>query len=130
MSSHEISIGTSVTKRAGIARYLPAAGRLGLGLIFFVFGLNGFLNFLPQQPMPPGAMGFVGGLFQSGYFFPLLKSVEVAAGLMLLTNRFAPLALALLAPIVVNIVAFHAFLAPAGLPLAAIVLALEIYTAW
>lgn len=66
----------------------------------------------------------------SGYFFPLLKGTEVISGLLLLSNRFVPLALTMLAPIVVNIVAFHAFLAPAGLGLAGLVLALEVYLAW
>lgn len=130
MSTQQISLGTSVTKPLGITRYAPAAGRIVLGLIFVVFGLNGFLNFLPQPPVPAAAMQFAGALFQSGYFFPMLKTIEVVAGALLLANVFAPLALALLAPIVVNIVAFHAFLAPAGMPIAVLVLALEIGSAW
>jgi uncharacterized membrane protein YphA (DoxX/SURF4 family) len=130
MSTQQISIGTSIARPAGISRYLPTAGRILLGLVFFVFGLNGFLSFIPPQPMPSGAMAFAGGLFQSGYFFPMLKTIEVVAGALLLANVFAPLALAVLAPIVVNIFAFHAFLAPAGLPIAVLVLALEIYAAW
>ena len=104
--------------------------RFVLGLVFFVFGLNGFLHFIPQPP-PSGAAGdFAGALFASGYFFPLLKGTEVIAGALLLAGRFVPLALAVLAPIVVNIVAFHAFLAPQGLPLAIVVLALEVGLAW
>ena len=66
----------------------------------------------------------------SGYFFPLLKATEVTAGLLLLSNRFVPLALALLAPVLVNIIAFHAFLAPAGLPIPIVLLAGELYLAW
>jgi hypothetical protein len=104
--------------------------RLGLGLVFLVFGLNGFLHFLPT-PAPTGdAAVFVGGLAAAGYFFPLLKGIEVLAGLMLLANVRVPLALVVLAPIVVHIVAFHAELAPAGLPIALGVLALELYLAW
>jgi hypothetical protein len=62
--------------------------------------------------------------------FPLIKSVEVVAGALLLSNRFVPLALAIVAPNVINIVLFHAVLAPAGLPVALFVLALELFSAW
>jgi putative oxidoreductase len=106
-----------------IARYVLGAG-------FFVFGLNFFLHFLPQPPAPPAAMSFAGALFATGYMFPLIKVIEVGAGLMLLANRYVTLALALLAPLLVNIVAFHAFLAPAGLALPIVLLALELYLAW
>jgi len=109
---------------------LVLAARVLLGLIFFVFGLNFFLNFIPPHPMPAAAGAFAGALFASGYLFVVLKVVEVASGLLLLAGIFVPLALALLAPIVVNIVLFHAFLAPSGLPLALLVLALEIFLAW
>jgi uncharacterized membrane protein YphA (DoxX/SURF4 family) len=116
---------------SAIARKAPVVARIGLGLIFFVFGLNGFLHFLPNPPMPAGpALTFMGGLMATGYFFPLLKGVEVLSGLLLLSNRFVPLALAVLAPIVVNIVAFHAVLAPGGIVLALAILAAEIYLAW
>jgi len=106
------------------------AARILLGLIFFVFGLNGFLHFIPQPPMSGPPVDFVGALIRSGYEFQLLKGTEVLAGLTLLSGRFVPLALAVLAPIVVNIVAFHTFLAPAGLPLPIVVLALELFLAW
>jgi uncharacterized membrane protein YphA (DoxX/SURF4 family) len=107
---------------------LPTVARLLLGLVFLVFGLNGFLHFLPQPPPPTRALGFVGGLAGSGYFFPLLKTTEVVAGALLLAG-FVPIALTLLAPIVVNIVAFHAFLAPGNWPVVGLVLASEIYLA-
>jgi hypothetical protein len=114
-----------------IVKKIPTAARILSGLIFTVFGLNGFLHFLPQPPMQPGpALSFVMGLLGTGYFIPLLKGTEVLSGLLLLSNRFVPLALTLLAPIVVNIFAFHAFLAPSGVPLAVVVVALEIYLAW
>lgn len=113
-----------------IARKAPVAARILLGLIFTVFGLNFFLHFLPTPPHEGPAAAFAGALFASGYVFPIVKVVEVLAGLLLLGNRFVPLALALLAPIVVNIVAFHAVLAPAGMALPVVVLALELYLAW
>ncbi|MBX3225705.1 MAG: DoxX family protein [Labilithrix sp.] len=105
------------------------AARVVLGLVFLVFGLNGFLQFLPQPPLPPAAAPFVTGLASSGYFFPLLKGIEVLAGVALLSNRFVPLALAVLAPIVVNIAAFHIFLVP-GLPMVVLLLSLELFLAW
>ena len=106
------------------------AARLLLGAVFFVFGLNGFLQFIPMPPPAGLAATFMGGLGASGYFFPLLKGTEVLVGLALLSNRFVPLALTILAPIVVNIVAFHAFLAPAGLALPVVVTALGVYLAY
>jgi uncharacterized membrane protein YphA (DoxX/SURF4 family) len=109
---------------------LVLAARVLLGLIFFVFGLNFFFHFLPQPPMPPSAGAFAGAMFATGYLFVVLKVVEVASGALLLVGRFVPLALALLAPIVVNIILFHAFLAPAGIVLPLVVLALEIFLAW
>lgn len=106
------------------------AARLALGAIFTVFGLNGFLHFIPAPPPSGLAAVFVGGLGASGYFFPLLKGAEVVTGLLLLSNRFVPLALTVLAPIVVNIVAFHAFLAPSGMALPVLVTALGVYLAY
>jgi uncharacterized membrane protein YphA (DoxX/SURF4 family) len=108
---------------------LPTIARVLLGLVFFVFGLNGFLHFLPQPPAPPRAMAFAGALAATGYFFPLLKAVEVTAGALLLVG-FVPIALTLLAPIIVNIVAFHAFLAPGNYAVVGLVLASELYLAF
>jgi len=108
---------------------LPSVARIALGFAFFVFGLNGFLHFLPQPPMSGPPANFAGALFATGYMFPLIKGTEVAASLLLLSNRYVPLALALLAPVLVNIIAFHAFLAPAGLALPLVLLGLELYLA-
>ena len=113
-----------------IQRNLPTVSRYLLGAAFFVFGLNGFLHFLPQPPVPAAAGSFLGALAASGYMFPLIKGTEVVAGALLLGNRYVTLALALLAPVLVNIVAFHAFLAPAGLALPMALLAAELLLAW
>jgi uncharacterized membrane protein YphA (DoxX/SURF4 family) len=113
-----------------LQRVVPTGARLFLGLVFTVFGLNFFLHFMPTPPEPPKALVFAGALFGSGYLFPLLKSIEVAAGLLLLSGLFVPLALALLAPVIVNIIGFHLFLAPGGLPIPLALLAAEIYLAW
>lgn len=114
------------------ARYVPVVARFLLGAVFVVCGLNGFLNFIPapSEPMPAGAVAFGGALMQTGYMMPFIKGTEVVAGAALLANRFVALALAVLAPIVLNIVAFHAFLAPSGLAVAVVVLLLQIRLAW
>lgn len=103
--------------------------RLLLGVIFFVFGLNGFLNFLPAQPMPEPAMNFVMGLVGTGYMMPLIKGFEVLAGALLLSGFFVPLALLFLAPIVVNILLFHTILSP-GLAVPLVILALGLIVAY
>lgn len=91
--------------------------RILLGLLFTVFGLNGFLHFIPMQS-PTGLAGqYMGALFVSHYL-AVVFLVELIGGLLLLANRYVPLALLLLGPVVVNILLFHSLLAPAGLPLA------------
>jgi len=109
---------------------LVLAARILLGLGFTVFGLNGFLHFLPQPPMSGPPAEFAGALFATGYMFPLIKGTEVVTGLLLLSGRYVPLALTVLAPVVVNILAFHAFLAPAGLAVPVVFAALGIYLAY
>lgn len=105
--------------------------RLLMGLMFFVFGLNGFLNFIPTPTdLPEKMVTFTTGLMASGYFFPLLKGTEVICGLMLLSGVLVPLALVVLAPIILNIFLVHAFLAPSGLPMAIIIGLLEVYLAF
>ena len=96
-----------------IARYLA-------GVIFLIFGLNGFLHFIPLPP-PSGVAGqFMGALFVSHYL-NLIFGLQVVGGALLLANRFVPLALAILGPVIVNILSFHALMAPSGLPLAVVV---------
>ena len=96
-----------------IARYIA-------GVIFLVFGLNGFLNFIPLPP-PGGIAGqFMGALYVSHYLW-VIFAFQVIAGVLLLVNRYVPLAVAVLAPVVVNILSFHALMAPSGLPLAIVV---------
>jgi len=113
-----------------IKNKVPVVARVLLGLVFLIFGLNGFFNFIPMAP-PQGAAGqFMGGLAAAGYFFPLLKATEVTVGLLLLSGRFVPLALVLLAPVMVNIVGFHVALAPAGLGMALFLVALHGFLVW
>ena len=100
-----------------------------LGLLFTVFGLNGFLGFLPPPDIPPAGGAFFGALAATGYMLPLIKGTEVLAGLALLAGRAVPLALTVLAPITVNILLFHVFLAP-GLGVPLLVLGLQLFLAW
>jgi hypothetical protein len=113
--------------------FLPAAARLVMGLLFLIMGLNGFLNFLPQPKgaMPPAAMAFIVALAGSGYMIQLVSATQVVVAVMLLSNRFVPLALALIAPVIVNIIAYHVFLLPTGASVLGILAAvLEVYLAW
>ncbi len=113
-------------------RFGPLAARSLMGLAFLVFGLNGFLNFIPQPktPMPEGAITFAGALMKTGYMMPLVAGTQVLVGLLLVLNRFVPLALALIAPIIVGIITFHIFLAPSTIVPGVVVLLLELYLAW
>jgi putative oxidoreductase len=119
-------------RRQSVTRHFPAIARWLMGLPLLVFGLNGFLNFIPppSTPLPQGAADFAGALFKSGYMMQLIGLTQLIVGAFLITNRFVPLALVLFAPFMVNSIAFHVFLEPSGLPMAAIFLALELYLAW
>ena len=118
--------------KKGFSRHLPTIARILLGLPLVVFGLNLFLNFIPQptKPMPEAVTAFVGALMKSGYMMQLIGTTQLVVGLLLLVNRFVPLALALLAPFLVNSVAFHIFLEPSGLPMTLVFVAFELYLAW
>lgn len=87
-----------------------------LGLLFLVFGLNGFLHFIPQPPPPERlATQYLTVLFLSHYLLPVF-ALQVIGGAMLLSNRFVPLVLVLLGPVIVNILLCHALMAPAAAP--------------
>lgn len=107
------------------------SARIVLGLIYFVFGLNFFFHFIPTPPPAGGvADAFTGGLFQAGYFFPFLKGLEVILGTLLLVGLFVPLVLVILAPISINILLFHVFLAPGGSLMGIVIVAFNLYLAW
>jgi putative oxidoreductase len=103
--------------------------RVLLGLVFTVFGLNGFLNLFSTGPVPPLAGQFLGALVQS-HFIAVVLAIEIIGGLALLVNRMTPLALTLLAPVIFNILLFHITMAPAGLPPAVFVTILWLATAY
>jgi putative oxidoreductase len=112
-----VSKGKSMKIAALIARFL-------LGLLFLVFGLNGFLHFIPAQPLHPGTAGqFLGALFAS-HFLLVVSALQAAGGVLLLVNRYVPLALVLLGPVIVNIFFFHLLMDKRGLPVAIVVVIL------
>ena len=99
-------------------RIVSLIARFLLGLLFIVFGLNGFLGFLNMGPMPTGLAGqFMGALIQSHYFW-VVAALQVIGGVLLLAKRYVPLGLVLLGPVIVNILLYHIFLNPAGIGMA------------
>jgi len=91
-----------------------------LGLIFLVFGLNGFLHFIPMPP-PSGVAGrFLGSMFVTKYLL-FVFAIQLIGGVLLLINRYVPIALTILGPIIVNILLFHGLMNPAGFGLALLV---------
>ena len=101
-----------------------------LVFVFLAFGLNVFVQLIPQMHMPNPALEFFIGLAATGYMLPLLYISQAVAGALLLVGLFVPLALAILAPIVINILLFHLFLAPEGIPLALMIVAFEASLGW
>ena len=111
---------------------IPIVSRSLLGIIFFGFGLNGFVQVVPPPLARGAAAVFICGLMASRYFFPLLFMTYLFTGAALLVGRFVPLALAVLAPIIVNIAVMHLFVPSSGtqILLATLVTVLETYLAW
>lgn len=101
------------------------AARVLMGLIFLFSGISFF--FTTPPPMEGPIADFFKGLMATHYFFYLLKGTETACGFLLLFGRFVPLALVVIAPVILNIFLIHAFMMPSGLPLAIVLGTLEIY---
>lgn len=114
------------------SRIPVAIVRFLMGLPLVVFGLNGFLNFIPppEGGLPPEAAHFSEALVRSGYMMPLIGATQMIVGVLLIINRFVPLALLLFAPFIVNAIAFHLALERGGLVPAGVFLAFELYLAW
>ena len=104
--------------------------RVLLGLMFVVFGSNIFFHFIPMPPLPETLAGdFSKALMQSHYIY-VVGLLQFGGGLLLLIGRYVPLGLTLLGPVIVNILLFHSFLEPSGLPMALIVSALALFLLW
>lgn len=112
-------------------KYGPVVARILLGFVFFASGLVGLTGLVkPPDDLPEKLKAFNAGMEASVYLFPLVKATETVCGLLLLTGQFVPLALIVLAPVIINIFMVHLFLAPEGLVLAVILGLLEIYLAF
>ena len=117
-------------KQPSAGRIITAIVRVLVGVMFLVFGLNGFLNFMPApRDLPPDVITVSTGLMKGGYM-AVVSATELVVALLLLTNRFVPLALVLLAPVVVGIITFHIAIAPATIVPGIVVLVMELYLAW
>ena len=104
--------------------------RVLLGLAFCVFGANAFLRFLPMPEPPPNLAGdYIKVFFASGYVY-FIGGFQLLGGLLLLIGKFVPLGLTILAGVIVNIIIFHALMAPEGFPPAIVVTVLELFLVW
>ena len=111
-------------------KIVAAIARILLGVIFLFFGSNLFLHFLPTPPLPPGTLGQFSGALMDSHYIYAVGFFQVAPSIPLLVNRYVPLALTLLAPVIVNILLVHILMAPSGLPLAIVVTILWLLTAY
>ncbi len=100
--------------------------RILLGAVFVFFGANIVLHFLPMHPMAGNAGLFMAAIGGTGYM-KVVGLLQIVGGLLLLVGRFVPLSLLLLGPVVANVLLFHTFLEPSGLPLALLLLALWVF---
>jgi putative oxidoreductase len=89
--------------------------RVLLAVMFLVFGLNGFFHFLPQGPLPSGLAGQFFGVLVASHYFVAICLVQVVSGILFLVNRYVPLALVLIAPVIVNILLYHVLMNPGGI---------------
>jgi putative oxidoreductase len=111
-------------------RAIETAARLVLGGIFLVFAADFVLHFMPELPFTDAGGRYLEALLATGYMFPLIKVVEVAAAVLIVTRRFAPLGVVLVAPVVLNIALYHLVLDPNGAAIAAILVGCEAFLLW
>jgi len=111
-------------------KILTIIARVLLGLGFVVFGSNAFLHFIPMPPIPQTLAGGFTHVFIASGWASVIGALQVIGGLLLLIGRFVPLGLTILGPIIVNILIFHALMAPEGFPPALVFTALELFLVW
>ena len=110
-------------------KHLPVIARVLLGLIFAVLGVVGLFELGPQPEMGEEAGAFMGAIMDTGYLWPVIKVTEIVCGVLLILGIFVPLALVVLAPVVLNILLFHIFLAPEGVAIGIAAVVLGLYVA-
>ncbi len=108
-------------------KYAVTTARILFGINFIINGLNPFIGFYELPPPSVEAGAFSGALLATGYLFTVVKMVEIIVGILLLVNRFVPLALVLIFPISLNIFLFDTILEPAAAPVGIFVIALNVY---
>lgn len=102
-----------------------------LGALYLIFGLDYFLHFIPYQPLHTGAAGaFIAGLKGTGYFYPMQKVIQIAGGLSLLSNRYAPFFAVVLFPISINVLLFHTILVPSGWWMGVLLAGSNLFLGW
>src|ERR1700681_4102096 len=101
-------------------RITALIARILLGLVFFVFGLNGFLHFIPMGPMPTGLAGQYFTVMTQSHYILFVAALQVIGGALLLVGRYIPLALTILGPVIVNILLYHLLMDLKGLPMAVV----------
>ena len=101
-----------------------------MGLLFLFASITFLFNLIPIPPMEGTVKTFNEGLMSVKYFFPVLKVIELLCGLAFITGRFVPLATVVVAPIIVQIFLFHAFIDRTGLPVAIFLVLAEIFVAY
>lgn len=113
-----------------LMKILTIIARVLLGLGFVVFGSNAFLHFIPMPPVPQTLAGDYTRVFLASGYVYIIGGLQVIGGLLLLIGRFVPLALTILGAIIVNILIFHALMAPEGFPPGLVFTALELFLVW
>ena len=111
-------------------KLIETGARLVLGGIFLLFGAEYLLHFMPALPFTEEGGRYLEALIATGYMFPLIKSVEVIGAILILSGRFVPLGLLLVAPIILNIALYHLVLDPNGGSIAAALAASATVLAW
>ncbi|MDE2849078.1 MAG: DoxX family protein [Acidobacteriota bacterium] len=110
-------------------KHLPTIARILLGLLFVFGGVTGLFELVEQPEVGEEAAAFMGAIMDTGYLWPVIKVTEIVCGVLLILGVFVPLALVLLAPVVLNILLFHVFLEPSGVPIGLFAVVLGLYLA-
>lgn len=109
-------------------KHLPTIARILLGLMFVFGGVTGLFE-LAEPEMGEEGAAFMGAIMDTGYLWPVIKVTEIVCGVLLILGMFVPLALVVLAPVVLNILLFHIFLEPSGVAIGLFLVVLGLYTA-
>lgn len=110
-------------------KHLPTIARILLGLLFVFGGVTGLFQLVEQPEVGEEAAAFMGAIMDTGYLWPVIKVTEIVCGVLLILGVFVPLALIMLAPVVLNILLFHVFLEPSGVPIGLFAVVLGLYLA-